>query len=48
MGMNGKTIQELHCPRCGNRRTVRVGRSNLSLCFNCRLHWRVERVYGYA
>jgi len=43
--MNGKTIQALHCPRCGIQRTVRVGRTNLSLCFNCRLHWRAERSF---
>lgn len=41
--MNGKTIQELRCPYCANRRTVRVGRSNLCLCFNCRFQWRALR-----
>jgi hypothetical protein len=38
--MNGKTIQQVHCPRCAIPRTVRIGRSNLSFCFNCRLQWR--------
>ena len=38
--MNGKTIQQVHCPRCAIRRTVRIGRSNLSFCFNCRMQWR--------
>jgi ribosomal protein L37AE/L43A len=37
--MNGNTIQELPCPSCRNRRTVRVGRSSLSFCFNCRSQW---------
>jgi len=37
--MNGKTIQHVHCPRCAIPRTVRIGRSNLSFCFNCRWQW---------
>jgi hypothetical protein len=30
-------IEERRCPRCGNRRTARVGTWGL-ICFNCRLH----------
>jgi hypothetical protein len=37
--MYGVLIQEQRCPRCGIRRTVRIGRSHKSLCFNCRLLW---------
>jgi ribosomal protein L37AE/L43A len=37
--MYGNTIQERRCPACGNRRTVRVGRSSMSFCFNCRTQW---------
>jgi hypothetical protein len=33
------TIQERHCPWCLNRRTARMG-DELSVCFNCRHHWR--------
>jgi hypothetical protein len=36
---DGFTIQERMCPWCWNRLTVRMG-SGLSLCFNCRHHWR--------
>ena len=40
--MNGGTmIQERRCPRCGIRRTVRMGRTRVALCFNCRFHWTV-------
>jgi hypothetical protein len=35
--MNGATIQEHPCPRCGIRRTVRIACA--SFCFNCHLHW---------
>jgi hypothetical protein len=35
--MNGATIQEHPCPRCANRRTVRIAKA--SFCFNCGLHW---------
>jgi len=37
--MHSMTIQERSCPRCGIRRTVRLGCSTPSLCLNCRLHW---------
>ena len=37
--MNGGTIQENECPRCGIRRTVRLPESVWSLCFNCKLQW---------
>jgi len=37
--MNGGTIQESDCPRCGIRRTVRLPGSPWSLCFNCKLQW---------
>jgi hypothetical protein len=30
-------IEERRCPRCGNRRTARVGTWG-SICFNCGLH----------
>jgi hypothetical protein len=33
------TIQERRCPWCRNRRTARMG-DELSVCFNCRHHWR--------
>jgi hypothetical protein len=35
----GLTIQERRCPWCLNRRTARLG-DELSVCFNCRHHWR--------
>jgi hypothetical protein len=35
--MNGATIQERPCPRCANRRTVRI--AGASFCHNCHLHW---------
>ena len=35
----GMTIQERTCPWCLNRRTARMG-DDLSICFNCRHHWR--------
>ena len=37
--MYGTIIQEHLCPRCGNQRTVRLGLSNTSFCFNCRHKW---------
>jgi hypothetical protein len=37
--MYGTTIQERSCPRCGIRRTVRLGLSTTSFCFNCRFGW---------
>jgi len=37
--VNGSTtIQELTCPRCAIRRTVRI--AGESFCHNCHLHWR--------
>ena len=39
--MNGITIIEQPCPRCANRRIVRLGHSGMFLCFNCRRHWTV-------
>ncbi len=35
----GMTIQERRCPWCLNRRTARMADA-LSVCFNCRHHWR--------
>jgi hypothetical protein len=37
--MYGTIIQQRLCPRCGIQRTVRLGLSNMSFCFNCRFHW---------
>jgi hypothetical protein len=38
--MNGGiVIQEHACPRCANRRTVRVGSMLRLFCFNCRHSW---------
>jgi hypothetical protein len=37
--MYGTIIQEHLCPRCGIQRTVRLGMSNTSFCFNCRHKW---------
>ena len=38
--MNGGiVIQERRCSRCSNRRTVRMGTSNVAFCFNCRHKW---------
>jgi hypothetical protein len=37
--MHSMTIQERLCPRCGIRRTVRLGRPRIAFCFNCRLRW---------
>jgi hypothetical protein len=38
--MNGGIIiQERACPRCANRRTVRVGSLARLFCFNCRHAW---------
>ena len=38
--MNGGIIvQERSCPRCGIRRTVRIGTLKVAFCFNCRLGW---------
>jgi hypothetical protein len=34
--MNGAVIQEYPCPRCSNRRTIRLGTTENSFCFNCR------------
>jgi hypothetical protein len=39
----GYLIQDRACPRCANRRTVRLGQGS-SLCFNCRYHWDPEPV----
>lgn len=35
----GITIQVRTCPWCLNRRTARMA-DDLSVCFNCRHHWR--------
>jgi hypothetical protein len=37
--MHDLLIQERACPRCGIRRTVRLGFSQISVCFNCRWQW---------
>jgi hypothetical protein len=39
----GFLIQDRACPRCANRRTVRLGQDK-SVCFNCRYQWQAERV----
>ncbi len=36
----GMIIQDIGCPRCLVRRTVRLGLSTTSFCFNCRFRWR--------
>jgi hypothetical protein len=36
---DGITIQERTCPWCWHRLTARMG-GELSVCFNCRQHWR--------
>jgi hypothetical protein len=38
--MNGTlVVQERACPRCATKRTVRIGTSATSFCFNCRTRW---------
>ena len=46
--MYGTIIQEHSCPRCGIRRTVRLGLSTNSFCFNCRFGWRPGAVLTAA
>jgi hypothetical protein len=42
---HGFVIEEQSCPRCANRRTVRVADGS-SFCFNCRLQWSVQDAAG--
>jgi hypothetical protein len=44
--MNGIIIQEHLCPRCGIQRTVRLGLSNTSFCFNCHFQWGPGAMLG--
>ena len=44
--MYGTIIQEHLCPRCGIQRTVRLGLSNTSFCFNCRHKWGLSGMLG--
>ncbi len=46
--MNSIVIQERMCPRCRIRRTVRLGCSTLSLCFNCHLQFGSGPTSGLA
>ena len=39
----GFLIEDRACPRCANRRTVRLGQDK-SVCFNCRFRWVPEPV----
>jgi hypothetical protein len=41
----GFVIEEQSCPRCANRRTVRVADGS-SFCFNCRLQWPAHDAAG--
>jgi hypothetical protein len=46
--MNGITILEQPCPRCANRRTVRIGTSTHLVCFNCRGQWTNDYTFTQA
>jgi len=43
----GVVIQQRPCPRCAISRTVRLGSSQTSLCFNCRTRWASNSATGY-
>jgi hypothetical protein len=44
--MHSMSIVEQRCPRCSNRRTVHLGYSRDSFCFNCRLRWNPDNTHS--